>query len=1241
MALPYPHRIALLPPVLSLGAGAGARGLLYAKLFGAIIADHLARHPVISVFDPEDQTMADRSGTLVDATHPDVERAVDWFFRTGRRDEILWLELGLDPARTSAPVHLRARRPRGALADYRGEGATLSEQLGHALAQWLAERRLAGAGAMPPFTADDVHEVVAELARTLAAVAPRDDNAQPTIPEGLLAPPPRLATAYFRVLEDLAHVDPAILDARLLSVDPDHLLARLNRVLAQLGAGTSRRDLLAIVAEAPMLGTPHLSIHGEEFDDDRRDEGMALRHQGLAAQLQPASPWACRRYALELCDAGRFEEAYRWFDRAVVANPGVRIAMLDAIRTLRECQRTGATFAETARRCGELLTSMREGRAHPDRALRRDAGLLVAQAHLDAGRLDDAIAIAIDPGDPTSASVGGGDDDDPLRPLLRDWREDPELFARAYAWEGFHRGELGRVLAGFGRGSVTTAEDARILVEALTALGRDDEAVIAFHHALGSGRTGVVGFGRTRLAGARAMILTGDLDGAIAQLQTAQLRRGQYRLEAEVNRTLRLAAIHPGSAWAAVIERLLARGARTLARMAARDLADFVPGLDLGVVHAALREPRPLTIEPGWLLGFATDLGLDPAIAARVDERLARPLEVTLAAADELAARWFMAVPPPARDATLHANAAVYALGLAIAEYFASSAGRPSPIAGGYRQIATDALHLCHRARFEISESATRGLLALLEQIPVDDEVLDPWLLRIERALDLEATWGGYLPYLVADLPRVRRLLRGDERIGWELRLAHDLRADGSQLEPAERLFARTAIAADDWAVFRTWSDVAALALPGPDALDVHWTCARANPGTNAVAWVHAARALFAAGRSDEAVATLSCAYGNTTPEWRQASIAGFEELWRAAEVDVPFGLDDACRTAHAAVATGDLARAERCMRWACARDPASPELARELGVIVGLRGDAPEAVRAFAHADREHAAWQAGVALFQHGRPVEAVRALRLAALRFRTADEWRFLATAAWYAEDPETAAAACRAMIAAGAPSDPPTLHLLLSGLVRSGQWAEAEQAAQRLGAIAGADPTWAALAAGGRARALCGQGRYGEALPWAERAAAMNGVAEHAPELADTLACARNRTPPAHRPGARSRPGARALALLVAGDVAGCARMARDGTTWDVRTAELLAAAVRAPGEDDRLLSPRALEAASGILDRSCGAVERDAVRARILALRIVEDAFIQIDPPPPLGARVDAAAFERLWADRLARQRPAT
>ncbi len=63
------------------------------------------------------------------------------------------------------------------------------------------------------------------------------------------------------------------------------------------------------------------------------------------------------------------------------------------------------------------------------------------------------------------------------------------------------------------------------------------------------------------------------------------------------------------------------------------------------------------------------------------------------------------------------------------------------------------------------------------------------------------------------------------------------------------------------------------------------------------------------------------------------------------------------------------------------------------------------------------------------------------------------------------------------------------------------------------------------------------------------------------------------------------------------------------------------------------SPRALDAAVAMLGRTEGATNPDATLARIRALRIRDNAFIQIDPPPPLGIRYSVEEFERAYQDR--------
>jgi hypothetical protein len=87
------------------------------------------------------------------------------------------------------------------------------------------------------------------------------------------------------------------------------------------------------------------------------------------------------------------------------------------------------------------------------------------------------------------------------------------------------------------------------------------------------------------------------------------------------------------------------------------------------------------------------------------------------------------------------------------------------------------------------------------------------------------------------------------------------------------------------------------------------------------------------------------------------------------------------------------------------------------------------------------------------------------------------------------------------------------------------------------------------------------------------------------------------------------------------------------SWGIARVALAACEVRRDDESGIPVSPRALDAAVVILERSAGATQPEAVLARIRALRIRDNAFIQIDPPPPLGVRYTPEELERAYAER--------
>lgn len=1241
--LPYPHRATFLASTLTVSPEQDGLAPYVARLLSVIVFDHLVRHPVVTLGDHDDERLTDDAGRLLDASHPQFEDSIDWFFRVSRRHEVLWFELSIDPARPRVPV-LRSRRPRSRdpLDSWASSSELgLSHQLGQCLMQWLAARRLPPVGPLPAFTLDDLREIAERLVMADELIVQGRELG--IVPRSLTQPPPKLPVPFLRVLAELSRDDARTIDPAILKLDPSHPVARRNRYVTGLATGdVDRRAILPLTDDAPMYAKPHLSIWGEPFAADRPLENMGVRHQGIAASLMPANPYACHNYSLQLAEVGRREESYRWADRATVAAPQFGAAHLDCVRRLRQVGRPGQAFAEAQYRYREILDRSAAGRlSGNDWQAPHHAALLTAFVHLDIGRIAEAIELA----DEVMARLP---DDAVTRQAfawaarrIAHWKTDPALFARAYAWEGHHRGDVGRVLVGLSRGRLTDDEDAAMLIEALCAIGRADQAVTAYWQCAGLDGGGVLGDGKARLAAARALILAGDLDEALDQIQIVQLRRGQSRLEAEINRVLRLAAIRPASDWEPVIERRLARGAATLAQIAARDLCDFVPGLDTAVIRRALGSCRRLAIDPLWIAELIAAVPAAQASSPAILARLAPPPDATLAAADALAAEWWTALVPAARDRDAHAAGAVLALGLALANYLALASGPPSPIAGAYRHVATEALHLVRRARYQIDTTAITGLLRMIDRLGDAPEwLLDTWLLRIERALDLEAEHGSYLEDMIADMPAVQRLLRGDERIGWELRLAHDLAGDPSQYDPAAALFARSARAVEAGGALRAWSAAAAAAPAGDPAarLDVHWTAALANPTGVAEPWLHLARGLFGAGRRGDGFDAACRGMSATPARDRVRALTELAPAWTAAELATPLDGALAFELGAGAAADDQLAAAVGHLRWASAVDPSNARRAQSLAVVLGKLGLAHQAIRVLSLHERTDAPRLIGRVLVECGRDADAVRILQYAARRFRTPDDWVMLAAAAHRADDDAVAAVAARRAIALGA-ADPALLATLATSLYRLGEFVECERLAQQLIGQADRGAKLAGLHA--MARSLAGQGRHVEALRYAKAADELSpdlGDGELAAELADTLDRIVAQEAPAVRTSVELSLERQAADDLEAGRFDSLVA-AVSSPSWGIARVALAACEVRRDDESGIPVSPRALDAALAILARSEGATQPDAVLARIRALRIRDSAFIQIDPPPPLGARYTPEQFEQAHAER--ERRPAS
>lgn len=1230
MPLPYPHRATFLASTLVVPLKDAAATPYIARLIALTVFDHFLRHPVVTLGD-DDERFGDEQGRLLDIHHPQIEDTIDWLFRVARRHEVLWFEISVDRARPQ-PTLLRARQPNGLTDEWTSSAdLTLSQQIGQCLAQWLAARRLPLVVSLPNFTVEDVRIAGDRLVKAAQLFSLRNDYTQ--IPTKLLEPLPTMAIAYLRVLAEVAGTAGRTLDPVILDLDPTHPVARRNAYVTALMRGSGdRRDILPLVYEAPMFGKPHLSIWGEPFASDRPIEGMGVRHQGIAASLMPGNPYACHNYSLQLAEHGRIEESYRWADRATIAAPEFGAAHLDCVRRLRQANRPGQAFAEAQYRCREILDRAQAGKLPPkDWQAPHHAALLVAFAHLDVGRLVEAIelaetALAELPDDPQTKEAFAW-----AFKRVSHWKTDAGLLARAYAWEGYYRGDPGRAVAGLSRGRISDDEDAQILIESLVTLGREDQAEIAYHHCAGIDGHGLLGDGKARLAAARVLILSGKLDEALDQIQITQLRRSQSRLEAEINRVLRLAATRTAAEWERVIERRLERGATRLAQMAARDLADFVPGMNTPVVQRALGDRKPIVLAPAWVKELLATLPQIQKSAAAVLTRLARPEEDTLEAADRLATEWWIALTPSAKDRDAHAAGAMLALGVSLMQYFAEVSIAPSPIAGAYRHIATEALQLVRRSRYQIEQTSIHALLRIFEHLSDAPEwLLDTWLLRVERALDLEAEHGSYIDSITGGLPHVQRLLRGDERIGWELRFAHDLAADPTMYEPAAALFERCTRATEAGGTTLAWSLAAAAASPPPAHLDVHWLAAMANP-TVMAPWLALAEGLMLSGRPQDGFEAACKAIAVATREERPHALSKLLGAWRAARITTPLDGDKAFEAGLAAVSDHRIELGIQHLRWAVAVEPEDAKRARALAAALARAGDAGEAIRVLAAHERHDAPRTIGRVLCEAGRHAEAVPVLRYASRRFRTAEDFALLANAAFVTANDAVTVEAGRRAVQLGS-TDPELLSALATSLYRLGEFVECERIAQQLIGNRSLPREMRVVGLHAMARALAGQGRHVDAHPYAKEAARLAPSGELAAELIETM----DRIVAQQKPPTRTSPELtmerRAWGELEAGNF-NVLTPAITSPSWAITRAALAACEFRTHEENGIPVAPRALEAALTVLGRTIGATDPDAVLARIRALRIRDNAYIQIDPPPPLGLRYTREEFERAFAER--------
>ena len=1222
--VPRPHRVTFLPPLITMGPG-DDRGRIYGELVSQLVFQLLAPHPVVAMTDPDDRAFFDRNGFVLDANHADVGQLLDWETRVARREEILWIEATLVPGASAMP-RLHSRATDGSAGVFTGGGGTFAGGLGGAVEAWLEARFLAPPAApRVAFTGADLRAAGEWLERTAVHLA--DMTRDSTV---LTTPPaPALAVAGLRALTRLAPAGAAIraqIDAMVLELDPDHpALARA--ALAQRLAGgdrAARADARRLVELYPQQGKIHLLFAGDDIA-----VAEELGHAAAAATLLPESPQALDQHASALLRAGRFDEAHRAAARATAVDPRFVKAHCDRVRALRSADRAGEAFRD-ARAGWNQLNDLWNGQrlAPSDEPSLRWAQHLLAAAHFEVGRLDEAIAIARRALDGTPAGAYRQQ-----RVELDFWENDAAALAAAYARDGLFRREPGRVLEGLARGRPLRGLDVAASIDALLAVGKDDLAVLAWAHHDGTGRAaGPVAW----LAGARACLLGDELDEAIRLVQRAQLAPGAVAIDGAMNRVLRLAAAWPTAAWEAVVADRLDAGAITLAGLLARDLADFVPGLERsGLVLQALGPRVTRAFDERWLDPLRSALGAVPS--EDIDAFFARNAAATLAAADRLAGDWPACVSPALSDEARVGQVA-YLFGSALARYLVLTTAAPNPLAGGLRQVAADTLALLGHSP-PVPQGILRAILETVDGVAdgVDEWVLDRWLLRFERTVGLEDRLDGHMGAFTFGLRRVAELLRGGERITFELRLAHALKDDGDPTndDQARLLFERSLRATGAGAA-APWVEITA-GLPPPAALDIFHTAATAAHRESAPQ-LALARAFFGTGNRERAFTVLLGTLPLLDLQMREFRLADLKTQWLRSGMDVPFDWAPAQDAGLAHLAAGRAAEAARCFRWCNALDPGNPGILKNLGLALAALGETNAAVRAFAEMDEADGPKLAGHALLQAQRYQAAVRALRYASAAFFDAADWATLGGAAWYEEDDETAAEAYgKVYQMKRGRMEAAELATFATALANAGQYARCEEVARELMAAALDEPTLLAAGNHAMARALLGQGRKAEAVTFAQLALAGNPGADNADEIADTLARAQRGQPYTPRQVRGETAAARAFAAIEAGDFPGALAIAGSAPGWDTARAALVAGAART---DPHLpVGYAALQALTSQLGASAGATDRDATLWRVLALGLREDATFPADPSPPLGPRTELAELDRKVAERLEDEEP--
>ncbi len=970
-----PHRIALLLPEITIDGTDAAYAHDAALLVWVTCIELAQRHPSLAVYDPESTPLIPINGRFTPHNASIGSAPTDAFFGPTRRDEVVWLSIALGGT-TSSAVRCQAVARDGLRASFEGQGERLSDQIDSAIAAWLSARGLRRPlRRCDPFQADELLGLVRMLTPVLG------EHARIWTPDPLPGPG---TSATAKLARALANRLPRILkiptlrllqlalsedfNDAILAIDPDHPQALFASYLERASEPPDYAMLRRVIASAPFWARPYVELGGHHGEDSTAEwpsraptalESVACA--GVAALCRPAQLEIVRQCAARLREARLVDEAIRLLERALASLPEDPVAHLALLDMYAQTDRPGARLAQaehSARALGCPLDP-----ELPWYADQIEIELGLADALLAVGRTEEANQRRAKL---TTASSA---------------RRNPQLVTWGHARDAHHRGDPARTVEGFTIAAPTTDSDLAMFIDALVAVGREHDVPLTWGQ---FGLGGQLEGPQARLAAARGLLAAQDWRRGLEELWRVELTEPARDDHTAIARCGLLLSAAPIELAEAAIADRLAGGAVTLAGRMARFIADFMPdAASRAIVARALGKPTPVDFDSAWLAGFDPSTRSRRAIDAmfselltprryRSDRRGGGEPDVVVRA-DRLVNRWLEMVFTEASedDPPGLAQAAAYVAGHALGRYLAATTQPASPLAGGLRTVASEALALVRRHRAALRDRDALALLGVLDPVlrRVDRWLGNTWLATVERACGIDERAAGDHAGFARTHATVAARMLGPEQtavLAASIAQLHRDRPEGwasAVTAQAVRLATHTGyLGSEEWAD-AVVAQLATREIEVDDAIDALHTACYLGQGITAGPCVHAARVLLGVGRAPAAVAVLGTGLVAGPADWRERQLGSLP----TANLDLPLTATPAIANARDALNQGDMARAERFGRWAVALDPSNAEARRHFGEALARQGKLPEALGQFIRVSRDRGSELLQRVLSQH----------------------------------------------------------------------------------------------------------------------------------------------------------------------------------------------------------------------------------------------------------------------------------